>query len=112
MKTLKVLPLILLILAAGNSLNGQKRDLTQEDYANWQNLGQFSLSDNGSWVGWRVSLVEGDDTLYVKGIGNGKSYKYPLVNPFEFSADGKWLAGRVNLGEEEQEKDEGTEKGD
>lgn len=104
MKTSRIFSVLLLVLFIPVQITAQKKDLTKEDYASWQNLGQFTLSDDGSWIGWQLSLVEGNDTLFVKGINNGKSYKYPLVNPFAFSPDGKWLAGRVNYSEKEQEK--------
>lgn len=104
MKAFRYTLILLSTLLITTGSFAQKKDLTKEDYASWQNLGQFTLSEDGSWIGWQVSLVDGDDTLYIRNLEGDKSYKYPLVRPFYFSPDSKWLAGQVNLGEKDQEK--------
>lgn len=83
---------------------GQKKDLKIEDYAKWQNLGAYTVSENGSWTSWHVRLVDGDDTLYVKNIESDKSYKYALSTNQTFSSDARWLSMQVNYSEKDQEK--------
>lgn len=75
-----------------------------EDYAKWQNLGMFSVTDDGNWVSWNISLVDGDDTLYIKNPASSKLYKYPLSTGLVFSSDSKWAAFRVGYSEKQIEK--------
>jgi dienelactone hydrolase len=75
-----------------------------EDYAKWQTLGAFSISDDGSWVSWNVSLVDGDDTLYIKNAASSKLYKFALSAGMVFSTDSKWAAFRVGYSEKQIEK--------
>jgi dipeptidyl aminopeptidase/acylaminoacyl peptidase len=74
------------------------------DYAKWQTLGAFSVSDDGNWVSWNVSLVDGDDTLYIKNPASSKLYKYALSTGMVFSSDSKWAAFRVGYSEKQIEK--------
>lgn len=74
------------------------------DYAKWQTAGAFSVSDDGNWVSWTVSLVDGDDTLYIKNASSGKLYKYALSSGAAFSTDSKWAAFRVGYSEKQTEK--------
>ena len=78
--------------------------ITEKDYAKWQNLGTFSISNDGMWVGWNVSLVEGDDTLYIRNASTSKMYKYPLTTNNIFSTDSKWAACRIGFSEKQLEK--------
>ncbi len=78
--------------------------ITENDYAKWQTLGSFSISDNGTWLSWNVSLSEGGDTLYLKNALSAKMYKYPLSAGNVFSSDSKWAACRMGYSEKEIEK--------
>lgn len=78
--------------------------LSVEDYAHWQNLGAYSVSDNGVWISWSVTLVEGDDTLYIKNVTTSKLYKYPLSTGNIFSEDSRWAACRVGYSDKQLEK--------
>ena len=107
MKTLhKTLVLTAIMLVGFFSVTAQDTlpTIKPEDYAKWQTLGATSISDDGSWVGWNVSLVDGDDTLYIKNAGSGKLYKYPLSTGLSFSSDSKWVACRIGYSEKETEK--------
>jgi hypothetical protein len=75
-----------------------------EDYAKWQNLGMYSISDDGTWVSWSVTLVDGDDTLYIKNPSTSKQYKFPLSTGLFFSTDSKWAVFRVGYSEKQIEK--------
>ena len=78
--------------------------ITEKDYARWQNLGSYSISNDGSWVSWNVTLVDGDDTLYIKNPSSSKLYKYPLSTGNIFSDDSKWAASRMGYSEKQIEK--------
>lgn len=102
MKKYSILTLILLLLSS--TLLGQKKELTQDDYASWQLLRSFSLSEQGDWLGYQVSLVDGDDTLYLQKLPDDMQYKYPLIGRWSFSDDSKWMAGIKTLSKKEREK--------
>ncbi len=104
MKKSLFLTVIILILAGSLPLSAQKKNLTRDDYAQWQNLSSYSISDDGTWVSWNITLVEGDDTLYVKSLSGDKSYKFVLATAPQFTNDSKWLAARINLSDKAQEK--------
>jgi dipeptidyl aminopeptidase/acylaminoacyl peptidase len=75
-----------------------------ENFAKWQTLSSFSISDDGIWVSWNVSLSEGDDTLYIKNPSTSKLYKYALSTGMQFSSDSRWAAFRVGYSEKETER--------
>lgn len=104
MKLLINLTMAFLLLLPSTVIQGQKKELTKNDYASWEILRSFTLSEQGEWLGWQIAPVDGDDTLYIKGIKNGKEYKYPLIGRWAFSDNSKWIAGRINLSKKEQEK--------
>jgi dipeptidyl aminopeptidase/acylaminoacyl peptidase len=95
-----LLPFFVISITAQTSLSVIK----PEDYAKWQNLGSSSISDDGSWVSWNVSLIDGDDTLYIKNANSGKMYKFPLSSGLSFSSDSKWAAFKMNFNEKTLEK--------
>jgi len=78
--------------------------ITEKDYASWQSLSSFSISGNGEWVSWNITLVDGDDTLYIKNATSSKTYKYPLSSNLQFSSDSKWAASRIGVSEKQREK--------
>ncbi len=49
------------VLAAQDTLPA----ITESDYAKWQTLGSFSISDNGFRLRQDIFLIEGDETLYL-----------------------------------------------
>ena len=107
MKTnLKNLLTLTLLFVTFVTLVGQTAlpTIKPEDYAKWQNLGSFSITDDGSWVSWNITLVDGDDTLYIKNPASSKLYKYPLSTGLVFSTDSKWAAFRVGYSEKQIEK--------
>jgi hypothetical protein len=75
-----------------------------QDYAKWQTLSSYSITDDGTWVSWNITLVDGDDTLYIKNPASLKLYKYALSTGLVFSTDSRWAAFRVGYSEKEIEK--------
>ena len=71
----KTISLTLLIILASFQLEAQKKDLTREDYNKWQNLRSYTISDNGKWISYTVSPVEGNDTLFIISSDKEKEYK-------------------------------------
>jgi dienelactone hydrolase len=97
--TLTILFVTFFVLTAQTTLPAIK----PADYAKWQTLGAFSVSDDGNWVSWNVSLVDGDDTLYIKNYASSKLYKFALSTGMVFSSDSKWAAFRVGYSEKQIE---------
>ena len=104
MKLSTRLSLTVILLGLSFTLSAQKTDLQIKDYAQWQNLGTYAVTDNGNWIAWHISLVEGDDTLYIKNLETEKDYKYPLSSQPAFSSDSKWITMQIHYSEKEQEK--------
>ena len=96
--------LVVLLLLLSISATGQKTYLTPDKYDLWENLDTYSLSDDGSWLFYHVSLVDGDDTLYIRSVEGDKTYKFPLSSSAEFSSDSKWIVMRMTLSRENEEK--------
>ncbi len=85
----------LLSIGIAQSIFAQEKlpTLTLDDYQQWQNLsGQNWLSDDGNWLAYRVTLVNENDTLYIRSTGSDQMYKYAFSNNPQFSKDGKWVA--------------------
>ena len=103
---LKLLIVLIVVSVIYGKTSGQDTlpTVKPEDYAKWQTLGAFSISDDGNWIGWNVSLVDGDDTLYLKSPSSSKLYKYPLSTNLSFSDDSKWAAFRVGYSDKQIEK--------
>jgi dipeptidyl aminopeptidase/acylaminoacyl peptidase len=100
LSTLTILSVAFVTLVAQTTLPVIK----PADYAKWQTLGAFSISDDGNWVSWNVSLVDGDDTLYIKNVASSKLYKFALSTGMVFSSDSRWAAFRVGYSEKQIEK--------
>lgn len=100
----KTLILCLLIIVASVQLAAQKKNLTREDYDQWQNLGPYTISDNGQWIYYNISPVDGNDTLFVLSADEETEYKLGLCSSATFSDDSRWLAARKGYSEEETEK--------
>ena len=100
----KNLILFLLISIVLGHLNAQKKDLIREDYDKWQNLGYYSMSDDGNWILFTISPVEGNDTLYIISSDKETEYRLGLCSSPSFSDNSHWLAARKGYSKEETEK--------
>ena len=100
----KIISLALLIILVCFQLDAQKKDLTREDYDGWQNLGYYTISDDGNWISYTISPVEGNDTLFIISSDKETEYKLGLCSSPSFSDDSQWLAARKGYSKEETEK--------
>lgn len=96
--------ILLFLFSQAGSAADTLKTIAEKDYAKWQNLGPGSLSGDGQWVSWRITLNEGDDTLYIKNPSASILYKYPLSSANVFSSDSKWAASRIGYSEKQLEK--------
>src|SRR5690606_5439791 len=101
--SLRFLPLILLL--ATTQLQAQQLlSPTTDDYGKWHNLGQVSMSDDGAWLVWSVTMQQNNDTLWVRSSSGGDAKPYAFASQASFSGDSKWLAMRIGVSYAEQEK--------
>ncbi|RKY87703.1 S9 family peptidase [candidate division KSB1 bacterium] len=97
---------IVFILFSFSILFGQdkKKPITPEDYAQWQSIRRTAISENGDWIAYELSVVEMDDTLFVKNVSTDSTFRFALgTNPL-FSKNSKWVAFRIGYSEKEMEK--------
>ncbi len=102
MKKTVILSLLMALISI--NLAAQKKDLTREDYDQWQNLGYYTISNDGNWISYSISPVEGNDTLFIISSDKETEYKLGLCSSPSFSDDSRWLAARKGYSEEETEK--------
>lgn len=102
MKRISII-LILFVLAATSGF-AQKNHLTRDEYAQWQNLRSYNLSDNGKWIYYTISPVDGNDTLFIQSTQADDQYKFALCSRPVFSDNSKWLAAQKGYSEKEIEK--------
>ncbi|MGA1494929.1 MAG: prolyl oligopeptidase family serine peptidase, partial [Rhodothermales bacterium] len=88
----------------------QKKDLTLEDYDQWESLGSNVLSPDGSWFAWTTTKVEGPTTLHVRPVGDGDVHSFLYGTQPRFSGDSGWLAFTIGMSEDDEKKLEKAKK--
>lgn len=80
--------------------------LTKKDYDQWQILSQTDISPDGKWVAYRITRVEGNDTLFIRSMdpANDTTYAFSFGSGILFTRDSKWAAFRIGYPEKEIEK--------
>lgn len=100
----KTISLALLIIISISQLAAQKKNLTREEYDKWENLRSYSISDNGEWIVYTISPVEGNDTLFIISSDKKTEYSLALCSSPAFSDNSRWLVARKGYSKEETEK--------
>lgn len=70
----------------------QKPTLKPEDYNQWETLLAPMISDDGHWLCYGISPVEGDGRLVLHNSDNPNSATIPCASSPDFSDDSKWCA--------------------
>lgn len=100
--------LLLLIVGGATALVAQQPTLTPADYGQWERLGAFDLDPTGSWVVTSIGRVDADGELRLhRSIGAGDPIVLAFGSGPVFSSDGRFLAYRKGVSEEEREASEG-----
>ncbi|MGD0736672.1 MAG: prolyl oligopeptidase family serine peptidase [Terracidiphilus sp.] len=103
--------LIFLIFAAGSFAQTPK-PLTLTDVLAWKHIQEPIASNDGKWFAYKLSPNDGDSTVVLKSVGDGKEQRFaigeiprvdldpgapppPPVHDLTFSEDGKWLAFNI-----------------
>ncbi len=94
--------------------SGDRRAMSLPDIVAWKNAGTTAISNDGRWLGVRMSPIEGDSDVIVRAADGEKVYTFPVgetpsagggpASPAEsgppaatlrFSDDAKWVAFMV-----------------
>lgn len=100
----KLLATLFILALITGTLFAQKKNLSPDDYVKWQSIGALSISDNGEWLAYQITVQEDNDTMYVVNRNTKKVYKLEFSSAPEFSKDNKWIAYRIGLPFKEAEK--------
>lgn len=69
----------------------QKKQLTENDYAQWHTLSSGPVSPDGKWTSYTMIHKDGNDTLFLKNIETKTLFHYPKGHLGKISDDGKWF---------------------
>jgi len=69
-----------------------KRTLKPDEYKQWETVVAPAISNDGRWVSYVVSLVDGDPRLIVRNSDTPQLKTYPAAGAAQFSDDSKWSA--------------------
>jgi len=89
---------------AGSIAAQEKKTLTTEDYKQWERLSSATISQDGVWVGYRITLNEGNDTLFIVNSQTDSIFKEAFGTGLQYSADSKWAAYRIGVSQKKQEQ--------
>ena len=115
---LALLVWVLISIPAGAVRNpqaaGDRRPIGLADIVAWKNAGATTISNDGRWLAYRMSPIEGDSDVIVRATDGDKVYTFPVgespaagggpASPGEagpppatlrFSEDAKWVAFMV-----------------
>ncbi|MBQ9400126.1 MAG: prolyl oligopeptidase family serine peptidase [Bacteroidales bacterium] len=79
----------LLIMTAG-SLHAQKKPLDHSVYDGWQSVSNIKLSPDGRLVSYEINPQEGDGTLYVRNLVDGREISVPRGSGLRWGQDAKY----------------------
>lgn len=94
----------LLFLLISTSAFAQKKSLTPDDYAQWQSIGASTLSNDGNWFAYNISLVEGDGWLILTDTETKDDHKFMHAFRASFSNNNQWLAFLIGVSDKEEKK--------
>lgn len=72
-------------------MQGQARvskKLVKQDFHRWGELTVQSLSDDGQWAGYRLGYEDGNDTLFVRNVRDGRTFSFPKGTEGRFMGEG------------------------
>jgi len=97
-----------MLLLPVNIINAQKKlnPINPEDYSKWENLNEYSISNNGNWVTYQVSNDNYDQTLFLYNTKTKKQKEYKNAGRSIFSNNNEWLGyNKLLTGKESKELD-------
>lgn len=55
-----------------------KRSMELADILAWKNIGAVTISNDGRWLAYRLSPIEGDSEVVVRAVEGEKTYRFPV----------------------------------
>ncbi|RZM07929.1 MAG: hypothetical protein EOO88_50985, partial [Pedobacter sp.] len=75
------------------AVNGQKKNLAEEDHSLWHLLSTGTISPDGHWYYYTLHY-RSKDSVFVKGLHDNRSYTIPNSQYGNFSGDSRWFAAQ------------------
>lgn len=91
----KRLIIILLFLAVGISY--AKKAITFEDIMKFKNLTSPTLTDNGSWLTYRLDMQRGNNNYILQSLETDKKIEIEKGTYSQYSQDTKWFAVKTDV---------------
>lgn len=110
MRAARIIAGLAVLLALSTPSSAQKKDLTLEDYAQWERLGSNTLSPDGSWFAYELVPVEGKGTLHIRSVKGDDKYSFEYGSRARFSNDNAWVAFTLGISEDAEKKLEKAEE--
>jgi dipeptidyl aminopeptidase/acylaminoacyl peptidase len=87
---------LFLVFATQIGFAQQKRPLTHADYDGWENISSEKITKNGVWVGYQISLQDGNNRLEILSFKNPENrITIPRGTGFVFSPDDAFAVGKI-----------------
>ena len=100
-----------LLLAGCAVAQAQKPTVDAKDYGKWEKPGRTSvLSPDGKWFAYGIARVDGDSELRLREIDAKSPRVIPWGQSPAFSPDGRWVAWRRGVSDEEKKRLEKKKK--
>ena len=88
---------IVLLLLFSTSLTQAKRAITFEDILKFKNLTSYHITDNGSWITYRLDVQRGNNTYILQSLETDKKFEFERGNHSQYSQDTKWFVVKTEI---------------
>lgn len=88
---------IVLLLLFSTSLIQAKRAITFEDILKFKNLTSHHITDNGSWITYRLDVQRGNNTYILQSLETDKKFEFERGNHSQYSQDTKWFVVKTDI---------------
>lgn len=88
---------IVLLLLFSTSLTQAKRAITFEDILKFKNLTSHHITDNGSWITYRLDVQRGNNTYILQSLETDKKFEFERGNHSQYSQDTKWFVVKTDI---------------
>lgn len=88
---------IVLLLLFTTSLTQAKRAITFEDILKFKNLTSHHITDNGSWITFRLDVQRGNNTYILQSLETDKKFEFERGNHSQYSQDTKWFVVKTEI---------------
>lgn len=89
-----ILTFCIILLGIGGIAYG-KKPLDHDAFDAWEDVTNYSISQNGEWAAFRVFPQEGDGVLTFYNVKTGRKIEVPRGTQPKFTADSKWAVALV-----------------